>query len=177
MQIEIGDEGKIERRVDAAGDRQRRNRTPNTRMKVKAPEKIGHASSMPMPTSTPVSAAVPRSASRRSANVPPSRRRSEAPAGTVRASPATAPSRPSKHVFVQRDRRAEIAAQHLPEPDDELLAGSAYRARKMRASRSMSAGVAPGGIIMAIGSPGTTRSSTKTIDRHAEQRDHVVQCG
>ena len=67
-----------------------------------------------------------------------------------------------QHVLPQRDRGAEIAVQHAGQPDEELLDRSTCRGRRARAAPSMSACVAPGGSIIAIGSPGATRISTKT---------------
>ncbi len=163
-EIELRHEGQVE----AAARRGRISRRPARRRRAPG--------SAPGPRGSPAPKARCRSPGRRRSPPGVSRQRVATKASVVPSTTAmTSASRQSSSVAGRRSStmvstfwRSEIEVPKSPcstlsEPDDELLRDGLVEAVERASAGAMSACVAPGGSIMAMGLPGATRMTTKTM--------------
>ncbi len=179
-QIEMRDEAHIKPRIDAARRRQQRHQHPNSSSRIRPQRKSGMARPAATPRiDQPIRRAAREPRHQSSAKASPSAMAisvassaSSSVAGSRGAGSASTTScrklieRPkSPHGETGQANCANCSGMRSVEPI-EMRAAGRYRPA-----------CAPGGIIIAMGSPGTTRSSTNDDDRDAEQRRRMRQRG
>ena len=146
-------------------------KTPNTNTSSERPDEIRHRQKQAIDRiHQRRRGACPRSARR----TPPRRRPSTiAKTSEAIASSNVAGSRSASNSSTWRCKEIEVPKSPCagPAPRREIVSRAPHRGRNGRAAPRYRAAEAPGEIIIAIGSPGTTRNSTNTMTATPEQGD------
>ena len=170
-QIELGDEGQLEARRDAAGDLE--DRQQHAEQQDEAPGPTGNRGWRARRRWRRRCRPRPPCRARARRRPPACRRARRAMSSATMQSSSVAGSRfehQAEHVLPQRDRGAEIAVQHAGQPDEELLEHRLVEA--VERAQPVDVGLAGAGR-QHHGDriAGRDADHHEDHDRHAEQRD------